>query len=315
MNLNFKIFAITILFGAGINAQVKVGDNPTNIKSSAALEIESTNKGFLPPRLSTTQRDAVSSPSEGLTIYNTDTKCLNFYSGTGGWINPCTATSETESTTVDGGTVVTYCAGLPVSASGCGNISSITYNGVSYGLAEINGQCWFKNNLANNPSNYATSPTWTNSTDNGWYGYLNNESTNVEKGYLYQWSSAMNGSTAERAQGACPSGFHVPSDCEWMYLEKNLGTLTSDLAINGFRGGLQGVGTKLKTGGTSGFDASITGYRNGTNGNFQTSNGDMMFWSSTTTGNKYHRQLQQYSSGVGRYTNDNYAFAVRCLKN
>lgn len=318
MKLNLQLFITTILLGAGLNAQVKVGDNLSTIKGSAALEIESTNKGFLPPRLSIAQRDAISNPTEGLTIYNTNTKCLNFYSGTG-WVNPCTSDSPEGSTTIDGGTFVSYCGGQAVSKSACDGLSSIVYNGTTYNLVEINGQCWFKNNLVNKPSNFQTAPTWANNTDNGWYGYLNNDTANADKGYLYQWSSAMNGSTADRAQGACPSGFHVPSDCEWMYLENSLGMLEDDLAKNAFRGGVQQVATKMKTGGTSGFDAAVTGLRSETTGTFTTSNNDMMYWSSTTdaaTGNKHRRQLQLYSSGVGRGTSKPAAgFAVRCVKN
>ena len=49
--------------------------------SSAQLDIQSDSKGFLPPRLSTEQRDAISSPAEGLMIYNVSTKKLNFYNG------------------------------------------------------------------------------------------------------------------------------------------------------------------------------------------------------------------------------------------
>jgi len=44
---------------------------------TAALEIESTTKGFLPPRMTTTQRDAIASPAEGLVVYNTTTKSLD----------------------------------------------------------------------------------------------------------------------------------------------------------------------------------------------------------------------------------------------
>jgi len=43
---------------------------------SAALSVTSTTKGFLGPRLTTTQRDAIVSPAEGLLIYNTT---LGFY--------------------------------------------------------------------------------------------------------------------------------------------------------------------------------------------------------------------------------------------
>ncbi|SEJ69039.1 hypothetical protein SAMN04487995_5946 [Dyadobacter koreensis] len=71
-----SIIAAAFLFGAvGIsNAQVKVGNNPTFINPSAALEIETTNKGFLPPRIaltSTTDITTIPSPAVGLLVYNT----------------------------------------------------------------------------------------------------------------------------------------------------------------------------------------------------------------------------------------------------
>lgn len=53
--------------------------------SKAALDVVSTTKGFLPPRMTTTQRDAIASPPAGLTVYNTTTNKLNAYSGTA-WV-------------------------------------------------------------------------------------------------------------------------------------------------------------------------------------------------------------------------------------
>lgn len=49
--------------------------------ATAQLELVSTTRGFLPPRMTTTQRDAIGSPAEGLTIYNTTTQVLNFFNG------------------------------------------------------------------------------------------------------------------------------------------------------------------------------------------------------------------------------------------
>jgi len=57
-----------------------VGASGAN-NTSAALEVRSTTKGFLPPRMTTTQRDAIASPAAGLVIYNTTTNVLNFYNG------------------------------------------------------------------------------------------------------------------------------------------------------------------------------------------------------------------------------------------
>lgn len=47
--------------------------------SSAALEIISTQRGFLLPRMTTAQRDAIASPAAGLMIYNTTTNKLNVF--------------------------------------------------------------------------------------------------------------------------------------------------------------------------------------------------------------------------------------------
>jgi hypothetical protein len=45
--------------------------------AAAALEVNSTTRGFLPPRMTTTERNAIASPPAGLMIYNTTTNKLN----------------------------------------------------------------------------------------------------------------------------------------------------------------------------------------------------------------------------------------------
>ena len=52
------------------------------VDPSAAFDLQSTTRGFLPPRLTTTQRNAISSPAAGLIIYNSSTNKLNFFNGT-----------------------------------------------------------------------------------------------------------------------------------------------------------------------------------------------------------------------------------------
>lgn len=47
--------------------------------ASSLLTLASTTKGFLPPRMTTAQRDAIVSPAEGLVVYNTTTKKLNVF--------------------------------------------------------------------------------------------------------------------------------------------------------------------------------------------------------------------------------------------
>jgi len=51
-------------------------------ETTAIFEVESTTKGFLFPRMTTAQRDAITTPATGLIIYNTDTGGLESYNAT-----------------------------------------------------------------------------------------------------------------------------------------------------------------------------------------------------------------------------------------
>jgi|GEM_PF-1437085 len=90
INLSIPIFFISIMFNT-LFAQVKVGldtDLNTPNHPTAILEVVSTNKGFLPPRLTQVQRDAITAPAEGLTVYNITESCINVYNGTV-WTSYC----------------------------------------------------------------------------------------------------------------------------------------------------------------------------------------------------------------------------------
>lgn len=63
-----------IIFCLGIIPVLKaqVGIGTANPDASAALEVSSTTKGFLPPRMTAAQRDAIINPPQGLMLYCTD---------------------------------------------------------------------------------------------------------------------------------------------------------------------------------------------------------------------------------------------------
>ena len=89
MNLNKQKFLMVMLACLGslaVSAQTvqKIGNNSMTISPSAALEIESTTKGLLLPRMTTTQRGNVISPVDGLIIYNTGTNSIEVYSAVSG---------------------------------------------------------------------------------------------------------------------------------------------------------------------------------------------------------------------------------------
>ncbi len=56
---------------------------------SAKLAVTSTNSGFLPPRMTLAQRNAISTPENGLIVYNTTDNIISVYNGTT-WLNLAT---------------------------------------------------------------------------------------------------------------------------------------------------------------------------------------------------------------------------------
>jgi hypothetical protein len=78
----FTVFQANTTNGnAKFYQSVSVGTSSDPV-ASAALEVVGTTKGFLPPRMTTTQRNAIASPAAGLIIYNTTTNKLNLYTTT-----------------------------------------------------------------------------------------------------------------------------------------------------------------------------------------------------------------------------------------
>ncbi|WBV56460.1 hypothetical protein PFY10_19935 [Chryseobacterium daecheongense] len=69
-----------------ITKKRNVGIGTTNPHPSAILELSSTTQGFLPPRMTTVQRDAIASKTQGLMIYNTSVNIMQYYNGTA-WVN------------------------------------------------------------------------------------------------------------------------------------------------------------------------------------------------------------------------------------
>ena len=61
------------------NNGVAVGVGTATPADCAALEVASTTRGFLPPRLTTAQRDAIDSPEEGLMVYNLENRGVEVF--------------------------------------------------------------------------------------------------------------------------------------------------------------------------------------------------------------------------------------------
>lgn len=76
--LLFILLILPQLF-IGQNENVGIGTNTPH--SSARLDVSSSNQGFLMPRLSSTERNAIDQPAEGLMVYDTNTVSFWYFKG------------------------------------------------------------------------------------------------------------------------------------------------------------------------------------------------------------------------------------------
>ncbi len=67
-----------------VRTQSKFGSSAAPAASSI-IDMVSTTQGFLPPRMTTTQKNAIGSPASGLVVYDTTLNSLNVYNGSA-WV-------------------------------------------------------------------------------------------------------------------------------------------------------------------------------------------------------------------------------------
>ena len=221
----------------------------------------------------------------------------------------------------------TTCANEYISVTGCGGQTSLTYDGRTYDLVEIGGQCWFADNLATDQYRNGDAiptgldnTTWQNTTSGAFAIYNNDPANDVTYGKLYNWYTTVD------SRGLCPTGWHVPTDCEWMYLEGSLGMSTQQQETTGLRGTNEGGAMKAttnwlspNTGATnsSGFTAFPGGCRSHS-GTFTNVGNTGYWWSSTEVDSNgvWLRGLNFTNSNVDRndVVNKRLGFSVRCVR-
>lgn len=313
-----KIILLALLISFGLNtiAQVSINTDGTEPDASAILDLKSTEKGFLTPRMTQAQIEAVLSPADGLIVYNIDDNHLYIYDN---------SASEWKEIAIGTGTIT------PIPPWACGDAFVDTRNNQSYNTVLIGTQCWMAENLNIGTMINSTSGG-TNSdgeqTDNSTiekYCYDNNTSNCDTYGGFYQWDEMMQYVTTPEIQGICPDGWQLPTDDEWKTMEMELGMTQAQADATNWRGTDEGEKMKSTSGwynngngtNSSGFNALPGGYR-GSNGSFSTLGSDGGWWSSTedSGSDAWYRYLL-YNHGQVHRGNDSkaYGFSVRCLKN
>lgn len=151
MNIKNKTTTLILAIFCSLSSMAQIGIGTTTPNTNAALDVVSTTQGMLFPRMTTAQRNAISSPAQGLTIFNTDLNCLQTNistTSTANWknwvgIDPSTnGTANVSAYTCNTSSVGTIIVGTPasgvtqtitasVSAVGTYSISA-TANGVTF---------------------------------------------------------------------------------------------------------------------------------------------------------------------------------------
>jgi uncharacterized protein (TIGR02145 family) len=161
--------------------------------------------------------------------------------------------------------------------------------------------------------------TWQNTTTGAYAIYNDDPANDVTYGKLYNWYTTVD------TRGLCPTGWHVPSDCEWMYLEGSLGMPVADQETEGNRGTNEGGALKAttnwispNTGATneSGF-TGLPGLSRSSGATYGNVINVGAWWSSTESRsiNAWNRLLINVSSTVHRGSpNKQFGFSVRCVR-
>jgi uncharacterized protein (TIGR02145 family) len=234
----FKIvlFAFLLLASGITNAQIGIGI--ANPAASAQLDVSSTKKGFLPPRLTQAQRDAIANPAAGLMI----------------WCKDCGIAGEIQ---VHNGIAWTNMVGA--------NATSALPKSVTIGTQE-----WMTKNL--DVVTYRNGDTipqvkdaaeWANLTTGAWCYYNNDPATGTIFGKLYNRHAVMD------SRGLAPAGWHIPDDeinaffnwkdGEWRTLINNLGG--EEVAAGKMKATTLWNSSNNEATNSSGFSALPGGYR------------------------------------------------------
>lgn len=85
----------------------QVGIGTTTPDTSSVLDVESTDKGVLIPRLTTIQRNSIASPAKGLLVFNTDLDLFEYNSGTPATPNWVAINTNSTVVSADSGNIIT----------------------------------------------------------------------------------------------------------------------------------------------------------------------------------------------------------------
>ncbi len=196
--------------------------------------------------------------------------------------------------------------------------------GREYKTVKIGNQWWMAENLAVTRFNDSSSVNFISALNSDWENTAEAAYTSLNDG---QYGFLYNFAVVENTKNIAPEGWHVPTDEEWLMLEKEIGMSSEETQLLGWRGtneanklaalssigwpanfplfGLDEYGFNAKPGGCRSFSGETN------------SQGNIAFWwSASTDGNEgWYRYIDANQTRIFRqHTYKGYGMNIRCIK-
>ena len=183
-----KKIALLLAAFIALTAQAQVGIGTSSPDASSVLDITSTTKGMLAPRMTATQKSAISSPATGLLIYQTDgTTGFYYYTGSA-WIGLPNSglLSKVEGTNFTGSLLVGHAT--------TGTLNAAEYN-TGIGLGALQAVTTGDYNTAIGYAALYSNTTGNKNIASGYHALYSNTtgSYNIASGYTALYSNTTGG--------------------------------------------------------------------------------------------------------------------------